>query len=200
MSRIGKSEAQANAEALARREAMYSPEHRVSVTVAHDYRRREPRDLRDAVDILRRAYADEVPSKLHEGPDSIGEGGTPKMTARAEAYMFGRADADDAPKKGEQPFIAYYQSPFRAQLAAMIGSHDRTFHECQSASHKRGLIVRHIAIGGQGPQQAAIAEGVPLWAAKLVAEDAVRSFLRGLSDMKVLPHGDIGLAEGTTAA
>ena len=169
----GPSESQANADALRRRDAPFSAASGASFSVNWDWHRREPSDLREAERMVRRAYSDEVPSKLHEGPDSIGEGGTPKMTTRAEGYLFGSpgsgSDKDEA--------IGWYHAPFRAHL-------DNLAHG-DEASRKRAAIVSHIAIGGQGPQQAAITEGIPSWAAKLVAEDALRSFLRGLSDLKL---------------
>jgi hypothetical protein len=208
------SEAQANAEALARRSAQYAPEHAASVSVQWDYRHREPTDLRDAVRLVRKAYADEVPERLHEGPDSIGEGGTPKMDARAMGYLFGNAQASDAPKARctcpwsdiemgghhddcprnprNQEALSYYHAPFRATLSRMASSNS-------DAQRKRAAIVSHVTIGSQGPQEAAISEGVPEWCAKLVAMDALRSFLRILSDVKV-HTATIKPQDGITAA
>ena len=176
----GPSESQANADALARRDAPFSAASGASFSVNWDWHRREPSDLREAERMVRRAYSDEVPSKLHEGPDSIGEGGTPKMTTRAEGYLFGSAGSNDAkrdPLTGQLDAVGWYHAPFRAHL-------DNLAHG-DEASRKRAAIVSHIAIGGQGPQQAAITEGIPSWAAKLVAEDVLRAFLRGLSDLKL---------------
>jgi hypothetical protein len=130
--------------------------------------------------MVRRAYADEVPPKLHEGPDSIGPDGTPKMTARAEGYIFGREDASDArkdPETGQWDALSYFHSPFRAAL-------DNLAHGDEAEQH-RGAIVQHVTIGGQGPAEAAIKEGVPWWCAKLVAENALLAFLRNLSDVKL---------------
>jgi hypothetical protein len=95
---IGPSDAQANAEALARRGLPYSAASGASFRVQWDWHRREPRDLREAVRMVRKAYADEVPTKLHDGPDAIGPDGTPRMTARAEGYIFGDERATDAPQ------------------------------------------------------------------------------------------------------
>jgi hypothetical protein len=225
------SEAQANAEALARRSAQYAPEHAASVSVQWDYRHREPTDLRDAVRLARKAYADEVPERLHEGPDSIGEGGTPRMDARAMGYLFGNAQASYAPKASctcggtgplatemralddagaitwdaplphgaacpknpaNQEALSYYHAPFRATLSRMASSNS-------DAQRKRAAIVSHVTIGSQGPQEAAISEGVPEWCAKLVAMDALRSFLRILSDVKV-HTATIKPQDGITAA
>ena len=123
--------------------------------------------------MVRRAYADEVPSDLHEkGEDGIGPDGTPKWTTRAEGYIFGSAQGSDGPDA-----VSWYHSPFRAHLDAMARGNE--------AERKRAAVVSHVTIGSQGPQEAAIKEGVPTWCAKLVAEDALRSFLRGLSDLKL---------------
>lgn len=223
---VGISDAQANAEALHRRTYTYAPENAESLRVAWDFHRREPKDLREAVHYVRKAYADEVPDKLHEGYDSIGEGGTPKMTARAEGYIFGRPDADDAKrgkcicmdlvKKGRmvehqgegsasaghfddcpanpqnQAMLGYYHTPFRAALANL--------EHGAEAERKRAAIVAHVTIGSQGPVEAALAEGVPAWCAQLVAEDALRSFLRSLSDIKVHIRRQMDYVEEGTAA
>jgi hypothetical protein len=192
----GISDAQANAEALARRSAPYAVASEVSFKVAWDYTQREPENLREAVRMVRRAYADEVPTKLHEGYDSIGEGGTPKMTAKAEGYLFGNPTSSDAGRDaetGEPDLVSYYHAPFRAALHRM--SHG------DEASRKRAAIVQHVTIGQQGPQEAAIAEDVPSWCAKVVAEDAIRAFLRDLTDIKVsLRRERDVLPENVTAA
>lgn len=177
---IGPSEAQSNAEALRWRDAPFTATSDASFRVAWDWHRREPADLREALHMVRKAYSDEVPTKLHEGPDSIGEGGTPKMTTRAEGYLFGSpssgSDRDDA--------IGWYHAPFRAQLDAMQHA-TMPNGDADEACRKRAAIVSHVTIGSQGPQEAAIKEGIPAWAAKDVAEAALRSFLRGLTDLKL---------------
>ena len=146
--------------------------------------------------MVRRAYADEVPEDLHEkGSDGIGDDGTPKWTARAAGYIFGNASADDAardPASGRPDLVGYYFAPFRAQLDAL--SHG------DEAARKRGAIVAHVTIGSQGPREAAIAEGVPAWCARVVAEDALRSFIRSLTDVRLhVGHHD-PLQEASTAA
>lgn len=194
-----KSEAQSNAEALARRDAPYTAVSGQSFRVAWDWRQREPETLREAVRAIRQAYAAEVPTKLHEGADSIGEGGTPKMTARAEGYLFGSPTSDDASRDaetGERDVVGYYYSPFRARLADMGKSNE--------TDRKVAAIVAHITIGSQGPKEAAIREGVPRW---LATEGTLLvllgGFLRHLSALTIhakpfsadgsysetLPHG-----------
>ena len=208
---IGTSEAQANADALMRRGAPYSGASDVSFRVQWDFHRREPQDLRDAVRMARRAYADEVPEKLHDA--AIGDDGTPRMTAKAEGYIFGHAQSDDAPKpkcdcgaitgKGplaevwrhgddcaahskNQPLIGYYHAPFRACLDNMSRG--------DASSRRRAAIVSHVTIGSQGPQQAAIAEGAHPLDAKLVAWDALCGFLRSLTDLRLRVPRDEAVA------
>lgn len=188
----GISDAQANAEALRHRESPYARASQASFTVQWDYRTRQPDNLREAVRMVRRAYADEIPTKLHEGYDSIGEGGTPKMTTKAEGYLFGSPDSSDAkrdPETGERELVSYYHAPFRACLAQMARGDE--------ASRKRAAIISHVTIGQQGPQEAAIAEGVPEWCAKIVAEAAIRTFLTRLSDVRIQARN---MAESVTAA
>lgn len=193
----GPSEAQANAEALARRDTPYTAASGQSFRTKWDWRQREPETLREAVRAIRQAYADEVPPKLHEGYDSIGEGGTPKMTARAEGYLFGSPTSDDASRDaetGERDAVGYYHSPFRARLADMSRGNE--------TDRKVAAIVAHIAIGGQGVKQAAITEGVPSW---LATEGTLLvllgGFLRGLSALTIhrVSH-DGALPRGETAA
>jgi hypothetical protein len=169
-----KSDSQANAEALDRRERTYSEASGQSFQVRWQFDKRIPTTLREATDMIRQAYADEVPTKLHEGPDSIGEGGTPKMAGRFVAYL----DNDDGagyarrdPETGERPALDFMQTPFRGTLAAYEPA--------------RAAIVEKVAIGSMGPIQAAIEMGVPAPFARLVAEDTLFGFLRNLSDVKV---------------
>jgi len=160
--------------ALARREAPFAPENRTSAGMAYDFRRRQPKDLHDAVNMVRRAYQDEVPTKLHES--GLADDGTPAMTAKAEAYIFGNPTWTDA--HGERPLVAFYVTPFRATLAEMERARDE-------ATRKRAAIVRHVTIGSQSAEEAAISEGVPSWCSRDVAKAALTSFLRRLSDVKV---------------
>ena len=170
---LGPSEAQANAEALVRRGSPYTAASEMSFRLKWDHHRREPRDLREAVSMVRRAYADEVPSKLHKGTDNAeGLFGAPGFTPQAARYIFDNPDGSDSPDA-----LSYYHSPFRAHLDVMSRGNE--------AERKRAAVVSHVTIGSQGPQEAAIKEGVPTWCAKVVAEDALRGFLRGLSDMKL---------------
>jgi len=177
---IGLSDAQANADALARRAAPYASESASSFRVAWDFRSREPADLRECVRMIRRAYSDEVPSRIHEGYDSIGIDGTPKWTTKAEGYIFGSPSGDDSrrnPETGERDVVGYFHSPFRATL-------DNMAHGDES-SRRLGRIVAHVAIGSQGPVDAAISEGAHPLDAKDTAERALRACLRNLSAIRL---------------
>lgn len=180
---IGPSEAQSNAEALARRSSPYTLPHETSVRLAWGGTR-DPDNLREAVRRVRRMYADEVPDRLHEA--ALGDDGTPRMTARAVGYIMGDHRGDDAgtdPETGQRDLLGYYHAPFRAALANLE-------HGSES-ERKRAAIVSHITIGSQGPREAAIAEGVPSWCAKDVAELVLRGFLRSVSDVRVhAPQGE----------
>jgi len=123
--------------------------------VRWDSNRREPDNLRDAVRLARRAYSDEVPDKLHEGYDSIGEGGTPKMTDRAVGYIMGDPEGDDAardPETGQRDLAGWHYSPFRANLSVMArGTETQRLY---------AAIVQSITIGGQDPRGSALSAGV----------------------------------------
>ena len=159
LARIGLSDAQANAEALARRDGPYAAENRLTVRRHFDWRNREPRDLREAVRLVRCAYSDEVPSQMAEGSDTYYPDGSPRFAPEAEVYIF----------EGSA-------GPFGRLLAHLERGSE---HE-----RKRAAIVRHVTIGSQSPWQSAVAEGVPSWCALLVAEDALRGFLRQLGSQR----------------
>lgn len=172
----GKSEAQANAEALARRGMPYSEAHQVSVSVAYDWTKRQPRDLRDAVRMVRRAYADEVPSRLTEGPGSVGDDGNPRFAPEATSYIFGDPGLNtDAGKTPE--VVNFFHAPFRARLDGM--------EHGDLAARKHAAIVRHVTIGSMDAIPATIKEDVPVWCAGQVALIALTSFLSGLSDLSL---------------
>lgn len=171
-----------NASVLAHRASPHLDAHERSVRSSWDYRRREPADLREAVRMVRRAYADEVPESLHYGPDVVGEGGTPRFTNQAENYLFGKPTPSPRldPETHLPDAVDWYPSPFRAALYAMENAPD-------SASRRRAAIVRHVTIGQLSPYQAALEEKAHPDDARLVAENALRCFLRSMSDMRVHP-------------
>jgi hypothetical protein len=176
-----------NADVLARRAAPYAAAHEASVVRAADRRASEPRDLRELVRAVRRAYGDEVPLAIHEGPDRIDAGGTPAMTGSFLAYVDGAANAvdertprhDAAGELLDRPLVVgHYVTPFRAALAGMASPDDE-------GGRRRAAIVAHVTIGDQGPVDAALAEGVPLWCAREVAERALWIFWRRLTPLRL---------------
>ena len=200
---ISESQSAANAEALIRRGLPYSGEFRATTTVAWDWRQRVGPNtpLRELVRMAQRACAEEIPTKLHSGTE-LAPDGTPAMTPKAEAFIFGgdswtdagpvrcncasEPHADDCPANPlNRPAISYYQTPFRAAL------------ESASRGDEKGRlyaqIVQSVTVGGQGPQEAALQAGVsPRCVAKDVAEDALRWILSHLTDIRVdSPRGAV---------
>lgn len=172
------SDAQANAEALANRGRTYADPNAASFRINWDWHNREPKDLREAVRMVRQAYADETPTRLHE--HDLADDGTPRMTPQAEGVIFGSPTSGTERRvEGEAaPAIDFYRTPFRAALAHL-----------ERANPPRGAIVSHVSLGSQSPSEAAMREGVPAWCAKEVAESTLRAFLRNLTDVKVhLPN------------
>ena len=166
-----KSDAQSNAEALARRSVTFADEHAKSWNVRFD-RRTEPPNLRALVIDLRRAYQDEVPRTLHK--HDVDGGGTPAYSPSFEAYLYGspfQTDDDGT-----------YQTPFRRCLAAMAQS-------TEMATRDMAQVVFRIAVGGQDPEDAVwivgADVGMPLWARKAIAERALRVFWRRCSDVRL---------------
>jgi len=176
-----KSDAQANAEALANRGRTYADRNAASLRFSWDASKRGPRDLRHACELVRRAYRDEVPTKLHES--GLAPDGTPAMTAKAEAYIFGNPSWTDA-GKGESPLVSFYLTPFRATMADMEKAREE-------ATRRRAAIVAHVAFG-MDPVEAATSEGCHPLDAKLVVFDALCAFLRRLTDVRVdVPGGTV---------
>lgn len=171
MRRLHKSDAQANAEALARRSATYADEHARSYEVRFDRARYRPRNMRDYVHQLRRAYADEVPSRIHVRETDAG--GDPAWSPEFTRYLTG---SDGATDKDET-----YRTPFRAALTSWRDDHRR-------------VIVGRIVLGGWDEKSAAIDAGVPEWCAHDVAFRSLEMFWNRLSDVRM------DLARSETAA
>lgn len=179
---LGPSDAQANAEALARRSAPAIVEHQESIRRSWDYRARQPRNRREAVRMVRRAYQDEVPERLHDGPDAIGEGGTPRFSSPAEGYLFGQPSASDArrdPATGELEAVSWYRYPFHATLDRFLGGDEEM--------RRLGRIVSHVTVGDMDEIDAAIKEGAHPYDAATTADRALRAFLASLSDLRLTP-------------
>lgn len=171
MTLTGKSDSQANAEALARRTSTYADEHAASWQVRFDRRGNEPTGLGGYVKELRAAYAAEVPDRMHR--HDVDGGGTPGFSAEMTALLYGNPFSTD-----DEDFYRY---PFRACLQGM------TRQTGEEMTH-RARIAAHVAIGGVSAVEAAIAEGVPAWCAKIVATDALRVTWRRLSAAPLPPR------------
>jgi hypothetical protein len=188
---IGPSEAQINAERLAQRNSPYAEPHQESIRRAWDAPKRDPATMRlgSLVETVRAAFAEEVPLRLHEGPDAIGEGGTPNMHPAFIRYVDAPTAGDGGytldPDTGQKlrPLAEFYLTPARAAL-----------HHLDRDNPKRAAVVRHIALGSMAPVAAVMLEDVPYWCARIVAEETLRSFLRSITDMKV------NLAKATATA
>lgn len=170
MTRIGKSEAQSIAEARSR---TYADDHALSITVKFDRPSHEPRSLREYVRTLRKAYADEVPTRLHS--HETDEGGDPAWSPEFTRYLTG---SDFTTDRADVGATEVYVTPFRACMAAMTRSSDE-------ATRRRAAIIRHSVMGDSGPVEAAMIEGVPEWCAKIVAREAHAVFWRRLSDVRL---------------
>lgn len=160
-----RSEAQANAEALARRSASYADEHAASWQVRFDRPTHEPLSLRGYVRELRDAYEAECPTRLHR--HDVDGGGTPAFTAAFSAWLWGSPFAIDQE-------TGAWNTPFRACVAGMIRSSDER-------TRRRAAIAGRAIVGGVTPLEAAIAEGVPSWCAEIVALDALTVTWRRLT-------------------
>lgn len=158
-----------------RREAPYADVHGRSIGEAWDASKRIPRDLREAVHQARVAWASEIPRALTEGPASVGDDGNPRFTADATTFIFG---SPHHVEPTDSTIVGFRTTPFRSTIASMLTGDE--------SSRKRAAIVGRITAGGMQPLQAAVAEGVPSWCAKTVAEDALRSVLGRVSDLVVM--------------
>lgn len=167
---------EAQADALAARDAPFAAEHRASMAIAWDARRRTPRDLREAVHYARQAWRAEIPPRMSQGPAAIADDGAIRMDPEAEHFVFDPADRLE--EDDDRQFIGFRVTPFRATLAA--------FERGDEKLRRQAAIVRKVA-AGERPVAAAIAEGVPLWAAGDVAELALRAVLGQLTDVVVSP-------------
>jgi hypothetical protein len=157
------------------RDAPFTIEFERSVAVAWNVREREPRDLRQAVRFVRAAWINETPIRLTEGFESVGPDGNPRFHPEAERFIFGPPDdlEDDEPGAA----IRYRLTPFRATLDTFENGDDKMRHQAN--------LIRRVTAGEMLPGAAAIAEGVPAWAAKDVAEHALRAFLACMTDVVV---------------
>lgn len=171
-----KSDAQANAEA----QRTYADEHARSWQVRMDRPSREPSSLRELVRDLRRAYADEMPTRMHT--HDVDGGGTPAYAPEFARHLFGSARGTVADGS-----LEVYLTPFAAALDGMHRAQDE-------GTRHRAAIVVHVVLTGVGPIEAARMEDVPEWCAKDVATRALSVFWRRLCDVR------LDLGRSTTAA
>jgi hypothetical protein len=155
----------ANADALARRSAVYADEHARSVQ-RRDYRVAPPADLRSLVIELRKAYRDEVPSAIHK--HDVDGGGTPAYSGEFAAYLYGSPWATDKDDDA-------YRTPFRACLAGMHRNNP-----------SMAAIVAHVTIGGEDPVAAVEREAGELerWICRAAAERALTVFWSRMTDVR----------------
>jgi len=211
-----KSDAQANAEALANRGRTYADRNAASLRFSWDPSKRGPRDLRHACELVRRAYRDEVPYQLHER-DGLADDGSPKMTGDAETFIFGDPSWTDAgPRRCSCKAVAqskgppwppylpathhhYLDCPAHPRNRPVIAFYLHPFRATmadmekarEEATRRRAAIVQHVAFG-MDPVEAATSEGCHPLDAKLVVFDALCAFLRRLTDVRVdVPGGTV---------
>lgn len=158
------------------RDLPYADAHAASRAAAWDVRRRAPRDLRQAVRYVRAAWIAETPVQLHDG--EIGDDGKPRFAGDAYRFVFGAPDEIERESNGR---LGYRWTPFRATLA--------TFRQGDDRQRAQAAIVASVTAGEQGPGEAAANLGVPRWCAKLVAFDALTSFLGSMTDVVVVGGG-----------
>jgi hypothetical protein len=169
VSRTGKSDSQANAEALARRTRTYADEHATSWQVrfgtpAHEL------STRALLARLEENLAAETPVKLHEGPDHIDEGGVPAMTNAFLSHLDSRPNSTVGKPDREAIITGTYRRPMAAAVESMT--------RCQGKVAWWGRIVVRVLYQGEQPVQAAIAEGSHQYEAARTANEALAEALR----------------------
>lgn len=163
--RAWKSDAQANAEALARRSSAYADDHARSIEARSD-RGTPPAGLRALVVELRRAYRDEVPGTMHK--HDVDGGGTPAYSGEFAAYLYGSPWATDKDDDA-------YRTPFRAALASMHRNNPGM-----------AAIVGHVTIGGEDPVAAVRrSHDLDSWMCRAIAERALLVFWQRCSDIRL---------------
>lgn len=165
MTRSGISESQSRA--VYDRETPYSEAHRNSYTLKME--RTQPPRLRELVRMLRKAYADEVPSRIHSRDTDAG--GDPAWSPEFTRYLTG---SDWATDKDDDT----YTTPVRACYSAMSRS-------SSEGTRRRAAIVFRVVVAGTDPAEAAMIEGAPEWDASACARRALELFWTRLSDVRL---------------
>ena len=169
MSRTRISEAQSRA--VYERETPYTEAHNNSYTLKMQ-RDRPPRP-RELLHLLRRAYTDEVPSRIHSRDTDAG--GDPAWSPEFTRYLTGSDFGTDTRDDGS---TEVYTTPFRACMAAMGSS----AHE---GTRRRASIVFRAVVAGEDLMTAAMREGAPEWDAPACGARALELFWSRLSDVRL---------------
>lgn len=171
MSRSRISEAQANAEALARREATWTAAHAATWEARFD-RGTPPATLRELVITLRRAYRDEMPQTLHK--HAVDDGGTPAYSGEFAAFLYGSVAATEED--------GTYRTPVRRCLRSMLAS-----STADAAAFQMGRIAGRVIVGGETPADAVDHEtGISEpWIARAIAERALLVFWKRCADVRL---------------
>jgi hypothetical protein len=169
MTRLYKSDAQANAEALARRTTSYADEHAASWQVRFGAPTHELSTKALVARITENLEA-ETPERLHEGPDHIDAGGVPAMTAAFLAYLGSSRTATVEKPDPDGIVVGTYRRPQAAAIESML--------RCTGKVAWWGRIVVRVIYGGEIAAAAAIAEGSHPYEAKRTANEALGEALR----------------------
>lgn len=148
------------------RPSPYAESNELTVEWRMDRRSREPRTLRQYVHELRKAYADEVPGRIHSRDTDAG--GAPEWTPAFTHYLDGKPSATDPDET--------YLTPFRAALAYFEDHPD-------TAQRARGEVVRALVIAGHATDEACRG-----WQPfeRVIALHACRVFWRAMSDVRIV--------------
>lgn len=163
------SEAQSNAEALARRSHTYADEHASSWQVRFG----EPTHSLSTKALLARLTENleaETPVKLHEGPDHIDAGGVPAMTAAFLGHLDSRPNSTVQRPDRDAILAGTYRRPMAAAIDSML--------RCTGKVAWWGRIVARVLYAGEAPIVAAIAEGSHQYEAGRTANEALAEAYR----------------------
>lgn len=174
------SEAQGNAEALARRSSTYADEHAASWRVRFDTPSHELSTKALVARIMDNLLA-ETPEKLHEGPDHIDAGGVPAMTAAFINHIDSRVTSTAGKPDPEAIIVGTYRRPQAAAIDSML--------RCKGKVSWWGRIVVRVIYNSEPAFQAAVAEGShPFEAQRTVNEALAEAYRRWTPDKMHLPR------------
>jgi hypothetical protein len=180
------SEAQANAEALARRSVPYAAEHRrslVETSTPSITSRARGASLRTLERGVTRDFALEAPGKTTDGLHHLDAGGVPEFSAEFHAYLQSSptgtdtGDPEDASKDPDSPVQGYFRWPSRAALWYMVNSGSQRVA-------RLGMIVERV-VRGESATDAAIAFGAHPDDARDTARRALETFVSRRASLKL---------------